>query len=297
VVGPIKHQTTKANGIDVHYLSAGDPASPLIMFLHGFPEFSGAWCKFLTAFSRSHFAVAPDQRGFNLTSKPQDVAAYSPRVLAADMIALIDELSPRRKVTLVGHDWGATIAYSMAFRVPQRIERLVVLNGVHPIPYLKALISKPEQLENSAYIDVLRAPDAAAVLGARECAPLLELLSSYSDMTWLTPEKKALYLKAWKQPGALNAMCNWYRAMSILPDRGQSIETLDFPNWNEAELQVRMPHMLIWGMKDMVLLPETYTGLDDYCTDLVIHEFPDADHWVLHQQTDEIVDLIKAFLS
>ena len=289
--------TAEMNGIDVHYISAGDPAAPAIIFLHGFPECGSAWGEYLTEFSSTHFAVAPDQRGYNLTSKPQDVAAYKPRTLAQDMIELIDKVSPRRSVTLVGHDWGASVAYLMAMLVPDRIGKLVVLNGVHPAPYRQALLTSSQLIENSAYVHVLRAPNAAAKLGANNCSLLFDLFSSNADMTWLTEQKAAAYLSAWKQPGALNAMCNWYRAMSPLPGPGDPIDAQSLPDWDKSSLRIHMPHMLIWGMRDKVLVPATYDGLSDYCTDLVIHEFADADHWVLHQKPAEVASLIRTFVS
>ena len=131
---PIGSRFIKTNGINIHCLSAGDPANQPVVFLHGFPEFAGAWIGYLLAFEKTRYAVAPDQRGYSLTSKPAGVDAYQQSTLVSDMCSVIDGLFADKQGVLVGHDWGAAIAYGVCFRVPHKIERLVVINGVHPLP-------------------------------------------------------------------------------------------------------------------------------------------------------------------
>jgi pimeloyl-ACP methyl ester carboxylesterase len=294
----MRQQTVRVNGIELHLRAMGEPNAPLVLFLHGFPEYSGAWDGVLPAFAGAFHAVAPDQRGYALSSKPEGLEAYRIKHLVRDILALGDHLSPHRPFALVAHDWGASVGYATAIAAPSRVSKLVVINGVHPGPFQKAVVEDEAQRQASSYFHYLRDPQAEARLSANNFEKLLGMLSRFGPQPWLTPEKRAGYLEAWGQPGALTGMLNWYRATPIVvPRPGETVDPATLPKLDPAQLRVRMPHLVIWGMDDRALLPITRATLADYCDDLTVAEIPGADHWVVHQKTDEVIDHIRDFLG
>ena len=294
----MQHQTIHANGIQLHTRAVGAPDAPLILFLHGFPEYSGAWDDLLPAFAKSHLAVAPDQRGYALSSKPEGLEAYRIKYLVRDILALGDHFSANRPYTLVAHDWGAAVGYATAIAAPKRIAKLAVINGVHPGPFQRALIEDEAQREASAYMHFLRDPKAEAELSANNFAKLLSMLSRFGPQPWLSPQKQNAYLEAWAPPGALTGMLNWYRASPLLvPHPGEAVDANRVIKLDPAQLRVRMPHLVIWGMEDRALLPVSRATLRDYCDDVSVHEIKDADHWIVHQKTDEVIELLRGFLE
>ena len=226
----MRHDTVRVNGIDLHVRSMGDAQAPLMLFLHGFPEYSGAWDEVLPAFAGDFHAVAPDQRGYARSSKPVGLEAYRIKPLVRDILGLGEHYSPGRPFVLVAHDWGASVAYATAIAAPNRVARLVVINGVHPGPFQRALIEDEAQRKASAYIHYLRAPEAEERLSANNFEKLLGMLTRFGPQPWLTPHKRAGYLEAWRQPGALTAMLNWYRATPIVvPKEGEAVDPTSVP--------------------------------------------------------------------
>ena len=294
----MRQEVLAVNGVELHTRSAGDPQAPLVLLLHGFPEFSGAWDEVLPAFAGDFHAVAPDQRGYARSSKPADLEAYRVKNLVRDVLALGDRLSPDRPFALVGHDWGASVAYAVAIAAPKRISRLAVINGVHPGPFQQALIEDEGQREASTYMHDLRAPTAEARLSANGFEKLLATLVRFGPQPWLTPERQAAYVEAWSPPGALTGMLNWYRASPLLvPRPGEAVDPAKVMKLDPAQLRVRMPHLVIWGMNDRALLPVSRATLPDYCDDLTVKEIAGADHWVVHQRTPEVVAHLRDFLA
>jgi pimeloyl-ACP methyl ester carboxylesterase len=294
----MQHQTVLANGIELRTRAMGDPSAPLILFLHGFPEYSGAWDEVLPAFAGSFHAVAPDQRGYFRSSKPEGLEAYRVKHLVRDILALGDHFSPARPYLVVAHDWGASVAYAAAIAAPRRIAKLAVINGVHPGPFQRALIEDEAQRKASGYMHYLRDPKAEERLSANNYEKLLAMLSRFGPQPWLTHQKRAGYLEAWSPPGALTGMLNWYRASPLLvPHPGEKIDAGRAMTLDPDRLRVRMPHLLVWGMNDQALLPVSRATLGDYCDDLAVREIKDADHWVVHQKTDEVIGLLRDFLQ
>jgi epoxide hydrolase 4 len=288
-----------ANGHSLYTRMTGDPGAPFVLFLHGFPEFGGAWDAVLPRFGDRFFAAAPDQRGYGLSSKPVGSEHYRVQHLAADMLALADQLAPGRPIHLVGHDWGASVAYMMAFLQPKRIARLVVLNGVHPVPFQRALISDPEQRASSQYIRFLRRDDAAALLLADGCKRALQFLTSgFGGGRWFTSELQARYLEAWQQPGAMEGMVAWYKATPLsVPEIGETVMFDPIARMPVEMMRVRMPHLLLWGLDDKALRPSCRDGLTDFCDDLTVIDVAGADHWIVHQQPDRVVQEIRMFFG
>jgi pimeloyl-ACP methyl ester carboxylesterase len=294
----MRHTTERVNGIDLHVRAMGEATAPLVLFLHGFPEYSGAWDEVLPAFAGSFHAVAPDQRGYAFSTKPEGVEAYRIKHLVRDILGLGERLSPDRPFSIVAHDWGASVGYATAIAAPSRVARLVVVNGVHPGPFQRALVEDEAQREASTYIHYLRDPQAEARLSANAFEKLLGMLSRFGPQPWLTPQRRAGYLEAWSRPGALTGMLNWYRATSlVVPKPGEAVDRATLPKLDPAQLRVRMPHLVVWGMNDRALLPVTRATLADYCDDLQVAEIADADHWVVHQRTAEVIGLVRNFLG
>lgn len=294
----MRHATVSANDVQIAVRAEGDRASPLILFLHGFPEYSGAWDEVLPAFAGTHHCVAPDQRGYFRSSKPEGLEAYRIKQLVRDILALGNHLSPNRPYALVAHDWGAAVGYATAIAAPNRISKLAVINGVHPGPFQRALIEDEVQRKASAYMHYLRDPKAEECLSANNFEKLLGMLSRFGPQPWLTPAKRAGYLEAWSPPGALTGMLNWYRASPLLvPHPGEAVDAARVMKLDPAQLRVRMPHLVIWGMNDQALLPVSRATLPDYCDDLTVREIKDADHWVVHQKTDQVIGLLRDFLE
>ncbi|MEL6234830.1 MAG: alpha/beta hydrolase [Pseudomonadota bacterium] len=289
-------QRVVISGQPFHCLRDGPDAAPAILFLHGFPEYSGAWAEVMARLSPRFLCLAPDQRGYGQSWAPAEVAAYSLRRLVGDMAELIAPLG--RKVTLVGHDWGASVAYGLAIQRPDLVARLVIMNGVHPIPFQRALAAGGAQSAASQYIHALRAPGVETRLAEDGHARILRAFSADMDMSWLTPERLAAYRAEWSRPDRLTGMVNWYRASPlVIAAPGRPLPPAQIPALDAEALRVRVPHLLIWGADDTALLPETTAGLEDLCDDLTRLEIPGTDHWLHHQKPDRVAAAIAEFAA
>ena len=226
--------------------------------------------------------IVPDQRGYNLSSKPSGAAAYALRELVSDVIAIADQLGQER-VLLVGHDWGAAVAWSAALLHPQRVAKLVVLNVPHPSVMRKCLSTRPRQLLRSWYMFFFQLPWLPEKLfsafnfriGARG------LLRS-SRLGTFTAEDLAQYRAAWSQPGAVTAMINWYRALFRIHDK--------FP-----DKTVRVPTRILWGERDDFLLAEMAHESLRYCTSADLFTFANATHWLQHEEPARVTELLIEF--
>lgn len=288
-----------ANGQTFFTRLVGDPTAPFVLLLHGFPEFGGAWDEMLPRLADRYYVAAPDQRGYGLSSKPVGVAHYRVQHLAADMLALAEVLAPGRPIHLVGHDWGASVAYMMAFLAPARIAKLAVLNGVHPVPFQRALIEDREQRAASQYIRFLRRDDAAELLLADGCKRVLQFLTAgFGGGRWFTADKKAKYVAAFERPGAMESMVAWYKATPLTVPAIDEVVTEDpVAKMPAGMMRVRMPHLLVWGVEDKALRPACRAGLADFADDLRVVEIADADHWIVHQQGERVAGELRAFFA
>ena len=285
------------DGLRFHVETAGDPAAPLLLFLHGFPEYSGAWEEMFERLSDAFFCVAPDQRGYGRSAKPAGVAAYATGKLAADAAGVLTHFAPKAHA-VIGHDWGASVAYALAISRPDLVERLIILNGAHPIPFERALAAGGAQSAASQYFHLLRSDGAEAHLAADDFAALEALFSKKMDMSWLRGARRDAYLRAWSAPGALTGMLNWYRATPLnVAAPGAPLAASERIPLDPARLRVRPPHLLIWGAGDTALLPEATEGLEELCDELERAAIPGADHWIAHQKPDEVAALIRGFRS
>jgi epoxide hydrolase 4 len=284
-----------APSVRLHLAQCGRPDAPLVLFLHGFPEFWYAWREVLPAFGRDWHAVAPDLRGFGQSSAPADPKAYRIKHLVQDIATLVSALGHRRCV-LVGHDWGGALAWAVAMTHPELVERLVIINAPHPVTFARALYSDARQQQASAYMLALRAPDAEQKLAADGFAALQAFLVGHGQAAWFTDEVRQAYLRNWAQPGTLTGALNYYRASPLYPpsqdDPGTTRLVLD-----EAAFTLKVPTRVIWGMHDEALLPVLLEGLEALVPGVSLVRIPQASHWIVHERPGEIIDLVRDFLQ
>lgn len=290
------HEYADVNDIRMHYVTCGQ--GKLIMFLHGFPEFWAAWENQLAEFGKDHQAVAPDLRGFNLSSKPSEPGKYHIKTLVEDIRALMDHLGHERMV-LVAHDWGGGVAWAFAKRYPGRLDRLVIVNSPNPGVFARELLKNPGQQEASGYMNMFRRPDAEQVLSENNYAFLIDAMSGWGGRWQLEGDLLKRYVDAWSQPGALTGGLNYYRISPLHPaTTPEETEVLrQVANVPREAFAVRVPTLVLWGEQDKALLTGNLDGLDDYVDDLVIERIAEASHWVVHEYPDLINSRIRAFIE
>jgi pimeloyl-ACP methyl ester carboxylesterase len=269
--------------VRLHAIAAGPKEGPVVVLLHGFPEFWYGWRRQIEPLADAGFRViVPDQRGYNLSSKPSGVAAYALTELVSDVIAIADQLG-QEKIFLAGHDWGAAVAWSTALLYPQRIAKLVALNVPHPSVMRRFMMKHMRQMLRSWYIFFFQLPYLPEaffsafhfLVGARS------LLRSSRPGTF-SAEDLNQYRTAWSQPGALTAMINWYRALfrtrAKFPDK-----------------TVRIPTRILWGERDAFLLAEMAHESLRYCKDAELFTFANASHWLQHEEPARVSELLIDF--
>jgi pimeloyl-ACP methyl ester carboxylesterase len=282
----IRHETVEANGIRLHVARAGE--GPLMLFLHGFPEYWAMWQPMLEHFgARGWCAAAPDLRGYNLSAKPEAVEAYRAKHLMADVLALAAHYT-KDKFVLVAHDWGGAVAWGVAIAQPERLSKLVMLNSPHPYLFWRELCNNPAQQKASEYMRFFRLSKAERVLSENGFA---RLLGAFSD---LDEEARKALVEAWSQPGALTGGLNYYRASPMYPPSPDDpgAKQLQF---KPGDFTVRVPTLVLWGERDTALLPGCVEGLDQVVPDLKLVRFPDASHWIARERTAEVIREIEAF--
>jgi len=289
----INHDTADLGAVTLHYAHAG--SGEPILFLHGFPDFWYSWRHQLTALADRCHAVALDQRGYNLSSKPPDVDDYQIAKLVGDIRAFAGHMG-WDKFNLVGHDWGGVVAWAFAIAAPDLLKKLVILNAPHPGTFQRALGQSTEQKAASQYIRMLRAPNAEELLSTAGFEPFFErVFGEALRAGHVTEADKAAYIEAWSQPGALTGSLNWYRASPIrVSEPGETDEAPPAPD--PSACAVRVPTLVIWGEQDTALRPVLLEGLEDFVADLKLVRIPDASHWVNHEKTAEVTDLIRDFV-
>ena len=288
-----RHDFADVNGVRLHYASAGD--GPLILFVHGFPEFWYAWRRQLPEFSRDHLAVALDTRGFNLSSKPSAVDQYHTKLLTEDLRALARHLG-HEKFVLVAHDWGGATAWALAIGHPEAIEKLVVINAPHPAIFARELANNRAQQEASQYMRFFRTAEAEAKLSHNNFAMLEKFAFGLGNGKNLFDEETLeRYREAWSHPGALTAGLNYYRASRLEPPLPGG--TLDLSTLDPSRFTVKVPTLVIWGERDTALLTGNLEGLEEYVPDLTIRRIPDASHWIVHERSPEVNAHIRDFIA
>jgi pimeloyl-ACP methyl ester carboxylesterase len=286
----IKQEFVPLEAGDFHIARSG--AGRLILFLHGFPQCWYAWRHQLADFGRDHLVVAPDMRGYNRSPKFEDTAAHGVESIVRDVAGLADKLGYERFV-LVGHDWGGLIAWAFASVHQDRVNRLVVVDAPHPVVFDRVLRTNPVVQEALRFYSLFRSPRAEEVLSRDDFAVMC---SWFGDV--LTDEDLAVYKDAWRQPGALTGMLNWYRAADAGPpdpERGRPEGNFScgFPL---ESLTVRVPTLVIWGESSLLPL-SCLDGLEVHVPELSVATLPGAGHWLPEERPDEVNRQIRRFLS
>jgi pimeloyl-ACP methyl ester carboxylesterase len=285
------------NGVNLHYVASGK--GPLIIFLHGFPEFWYAWKSQLSELGRDYLAVAPDMRGYNLSDKPSGVEQYDLWHLVEDVGGLASHLG-YEKFSLVGHDWGGVVAWAFAISHPERVQKLVIINAPHPGVFARLLRDDPQQQRASQYMLMFQGEKAEEVLSADNYAVLDKLLlTEGTRQGFFTEQDRKAYLEAWSKPGALTGALNYYRASKVGPivEGARASAPSGFFAFPMAKLTVNVPTLVIWGEKDLALVPRNLDGLAQCVPNLTIQRFEDASHWVVHEKPAEVNRSIREFVK
>jgi pimeloyl-ACP methyl ester carboxylesterase len=242
------------------------------------------------------FLVMPDQRGFAASDQPQDVDYYRTDTLVDDIFALADTLG-LEQFALVGHDWGGAIAWAAALRGDPRLTRLAIVNAPHPVIFQKSLIESPDQRAASQYITAFRTPGFEKAVEAMGFPAFFEkTFSSHVDLSKIPEAEKQQYIAEWSQPGALTAMLNWYRgAKVIVPPSGVTVPLPDL--LLRAFPKVKVPTLVIWGMKDTALLPLQLEGLEELVDDLSIERLPETGHFAPWEAGEQVAQALEPFLA
>jgi pimeloyl-ACP methyl ester carboxylesterase len=270
--------------ITLHYVEAGE--GPLVVLLHGFPEFWFGWRQQIAPLAAAGFrVVAPDTRGYNLSSRPAEVQDYAVDRLATDIRGLIEKLGSESAL-LVGHDWGGTIAWTMAMNHPDVVDRLAILNAAHPRRLQQGLMN-PNQLRKSWYFFFFALPGLPEdVVHARDWHFFRHFLQDANPP--YTPQELERYVEAWSQEGAATGMINYYRA-SV---RGSQKEA------KAAIRPISAPTLVIWGQRDGYLGSDLAEPEHDDVPNLQgVERLPDASHWVHHDEAERVNELLIDFFS
>jgi pimeloyl-ACP methyl ester carboxylesterase len=283
-------------GVMLNVAFAGDSAKPPVILLHGFPESHRTWREIAPRLEDRFYLVMPDQRGFAGSDLPQDQEEYKADVLVDDIFALADALGLDR-FSLVGHDWGGAIAWAAALRGDSRLTRLAIVNSPHPVIFQKSLIESPEQRAASQYITAFRAPGFETLVEAKGFEWFFDTtFARHVDISKVSDAERRQYLAEWSQPGAFNAMLNWYSASKIVvPPPGVTVPLPGF--LLRAFPAVKVPTLVIWGMKDPALLPLQLEGLDTLVEDVAVVRLPDAGHFAPWEAGSEVAAALKPFLA
>jgi pimeloyl-ACP methyl ester carboxylesterase len=270
---PVRH---RLDDIALFGVEAGPEDGPLVVLLHGFPEFWWGWRRQIGPLAEAGFrVVAVDQRGYGLSDKPRGIEAYRLDRLAQDVIGLASTLR-RERVHLVGHDWGGLVAWWTASRHPDRVERLAILNAPHPEVAEAYMRRHPTQMARSLYVGFFQVPWLPeAILSAGGFALMRRSLRQSSRRGTFSESDLDAYEEAWRQPGAMTAMLDWYRALRRKP--------------RLARARIAAPTLILWGLRDRFLEPGLAEESLSLCEQGRLVRFENASHW-LHLEEPEAVN-------
>jgi pimeloyl-ACP methyl ester carboxylesterase len=273
-----------SGGVKIHYVDLGKKDAPLVVMVHGFPDFWYSWRAQMPALAKQFHVVAIDQRGYNLSGQPEGVENYKTDKLVGDLVAVVKHFGDGKAI-IVGHDWGGLVAWTFAMTHPELTDRLIVLNLPHPRGLLRELATNPKQQKNSQYARDFQQPDAAQKIST-------EMLSGWVK----DPAAREVYRAAFKR-SSLDGMLNYYKAnYPRLPAEGTARADSqpplpDFP-------PVKCSVLLIHGLKDQALLPgalnDTWNWLDK---DLTLVTVPGADHFVQQDAAELVTRTMLSWLN
>ena len=291
-------RVTLANGIELDVVDEGPKDAPALIFLHGFPESHWTWRNQIAQFSDRYRCIAPDQRGYRGSSKPQAVEEYTPDKLIGDVFLLADALGIEN-FTIVGHDWGGAIAWGVAYTgmMNGRVTRAIIANAPHPTLFPKLLYTNRAQREASQYFTTFRDTANDPIIREYGLAPILMKAFDGQVMTEVDEAEQARMLKDWSDPDAAIGMLNYYRAspMEVLPLDAPYELPEDYEPYPLPKLA--MPTLVIWAMDDQALPPENLDGLDDVVADLTLEKVSGCGHFVTWEAPEAFNAAMEAFLA
>ncbi|WP_054635202.1 alpha/beta fold hydrolase [Thalassobacillus sp. C254] len=279
----VEFKFVKVNGITLHVALAGPADGPLVILLHGFPEFWYGWRNQIEPLAKQGYrVVVPDQRGYNLSDKPPEVEDYSIDLLRDDIIGLINYFG-KTKAVIIGHDWGGAVGWYLAATKPEYVEKFIPINIPHPSVMPAVMACHPSQLAKSSYMLFFQLPSwPEKLLQANDYKTLEKTMYSSSKPGTFSSGDMDYYKDAWSPPGAISSMLNWYRAIF---SKGMTITSPD----------VTVPTRMIWGIEDHFLTVKSAKKSMNYCLDGELILVGDSTHWILHEQPELINKLITEF--
>lgn len=284
----VEHGYADSDGVKIHYASLGK--GPLVVMIHGFPDFWYTWRDQMDALSSDFKVVAIDTRGYNKSDKPEGVASYAMPLLVGDVAAVIRHLGQDTAI-IVGHDWGGMVAWQFALNMPEMTSRLVILNLPHPNGLGRELRTNPQQYENSAYARAFqeKTPDAPDVFFGRPMTP--ETISG-----WVRdPEARKRYVKAFERSD-FTAMLNYYKANYPRPSPEKTAGAT--PPAPPTLPKAKMPVLMFHGLDDQALLSGALNNTWDWLEkDLTLVTIPGAGHFVQQDASELVTKTMKWWLS
>lgn len=282
----ISHRMIQTSSIRLHITQAGPKSGPVLIFLHGFPEFWYSWRHQISYFAnRGYRVIVPDQRGYHLSDKPAAVSDYRIPVLAQDVLEILQAEGIDQAEMLVGHDWGGALSWYLAEHHGTHFKRVAILNVPHPLTMRREILTSWSQLKKSWYILLFQLPGIPErLLMKDECFALTTMMQKTAPKHTFSKADLQKYVEAWQQPHAIKSMLNWYRAAIRYPPQMR-------------QQRITIPLLLIWGMKDHALnsimaAPSLLT-----CENSRLVEIPEASHWVQNDSPDEVNGALTAFLQ
>lgn len=270
----VKHGYADSDGVKIHYATMG--SGPLVVMIHGFPDYWYTWRNQMEALADSYQVVAIDQRGYNLSDKPAGVENYDMKLLVGDVIAVIRHFG-KEKGIIVGHDWGGAVSWTLAINAPQYVDKLIILNLPHLRGLARELAHNPEQQKNSSYARNFQQADAAAKLKVEQLA------------FWVKDaEARPKYLEAFKRSD-LEAMLNYYK---------RNYPREPYTEDTSPVVKVKAPVLMIHGLKDTALLPNALNNTWDWLEkDLTLVTVPEAGHFVQADAPEFVSKTMRMWLS
>jgi pimeloyl-ACP methyl ester carboxylesterase len=293
-----------STGIEMDAYMAGDPANPAIIFLHGFPESHRTWRHQIAAFSDRFYCIAPDQRGYRGTSKPQEIEAYTADKLTADIFALADALGVQ-EFTIAGHDWGGAIAWSVALSGQPggfnpawagRVPRAIIANAPHPYLFQRLLITDMEQRAASQYIRAFRDPANDTLVREKGLTGLLLETIKWDKPSGMEPEEHAALLADWEDRDACFGMLNWYRASALyVPAMDEDAQIPPFASGDFPKLNI--PTLVAWAMDDLALPASNLGGIEALVPNVEVVPIYDCGHFVIWEKPHAVNAAMEEFLA
>lgn len=281
-----EHRLIRTNGVALNVVQAGPPDGKPIILLHGFPEFWYGWRHQIDHLAWKGFRVwVPDQRGYNLSDKPRDLSDYKIDELVMDIVGLIGATG-HAKACVAGHDWGALVAWWLALRHPEVIEKLAILNVPHPRVFQRQLRSNVKQIFKSWYAGVFQIPVLPdQIIKANDGRIFSRMIRSTGQRGTFSDEDMARYREAWMQPNAVRSMLNWYRAYLRYPPKAPQ-------SW-----RIRVPTLILWGLRDIALSQDLIEPSYDLCDNAELVTLEKATHWVQHDEKERVNQMLGTFFA